>query len=96
MDDLRDYRFYENDLVHPNDLAIDYVFEKLTYCCFSEETISLNNQIKEIRNASAHKPFNENSEAHRKFRFAFFKKCKDLKRLHPQLDLNAELEFFRE
>ncbi|MCE3280581.1 MAG: hypothetical protein K0S44_2772 [Bacteroidetes bacterium] len=95
IDDLRDYRFYEEDLVHPNDLAIDYVFEKLTQSCFTEETISVNNQIKEIRNAAAHKPFNENSQAHRKFKLAFLKKCEDLKRLHPQLHLNAELEFFR-
>lgn len=95
IDDLRDYRFYDADLVHPNDLAIDYVFERLTECCFSEEAISLNNKIKEIQNAASHKPFNVNSEAHRKFRISFFQKCEQMKASHPYIDLSTELDYFR-
>jgi hypothetical protein len=94
IDDLRDYRFFKEDLVHPNELAIQYVFEKLKIASFSEATEQLFLRISEIRNALAHRPFNENSEAHKKFRTSYALRCKQLVKEFPFLDLNEELLYF--
>ncbi len=67
MDDLRDYRFYENDLLHPNSTAIEYIWEKFSASLFDEETRSLNRLIEKIIKAQHHKPRNPHSEQHKIF-----------------------------
>ncbi|MDF1673335.1 MAG: GSCFA domain-containing protein [Vicingaceae bacterium] len=67
IDELRDYRFYNDDLVHPTDLAVNYVWERFSECYFSEETQLLNTQINKIQTALNHKPFNPESEEYQKF-----------------------------
>lgn len=67
MDELRDYRFFEKDMLHPNQLAIDYIWEKLSYAFFSNKTIEINKEVDVIQKALAHKPFNADSNAHLKF-----------------------------
>lgn len=67
MDDLRDYRFYKEDLIHPSPQAVDYIWEKFTEIYFSEETLTLNQKINKINAALAHRPFNSESESHQKF-----------------------------
>jgi hypothetical protein len=94
IDDLRDYRFYKEDLVHPNEQAIGYVFEKLKDAAFSEEAKETCKEISEIRNAAAHRPFNESSEAHKKFKAVFVKRCTRLQQNFPFLNFDAELNYF--
>jgi len=67
IDELRDYRFYKDDLVHPTELAVNYVWEKFSACFFDDETIQLNTAINKIQNALTHKPFNPESEEHQQF-----------------------------
>jgi hypothetical protein len=67
MDDLRDYRFYKTDLIHPSDDAIQYIWEKFVASYFSEYAIQTSSQIEKIISAAHHKPFNPNSDAHQKF-----------------------------
>jgi len=67
LDDLRDYRFFANDMLHPNELAIKYIFEKFARTYFSEETTNLNKEIETVLTAQTHRAFNPNSEAHQKF-----------------------------
>jgi hypothetical protein len=67
MDDLRDYRFFDRDLIHPNDLAIDYVFEKFQQTFFSEETKKLTDEIDQFEKAKAHKALYPESKSHQKF-----------------------------
>jgi hypothetical protein len=95
IDDLRDYRFYAEDLVHPNYFATQYVWEKFTGACMSEATRSLMEDIHSINLAYAHKPFNAHSEQHKKFLNNFYEKTKELQEKHPYLDFSKELEFFR-
>jgi hypothetical protein len=94
LDDLRDYRFFKTDLVHPNEQAIQYVFSKLKQCAFGPETIQLFGQVEEIITAIEHKPFNPDSNAHHKFKDAFLEKCHLLSKICPSLDLSKEVEFF--
>ena len=62
MDDLRDYRFYKEDLVHPNEMGIEYTWEKFQSCCFNESTATLYNQVKKINQAVNHRSISNNPE----------------------------------
>ncbi|TCP25084.1 GSCFA family protein [Tenacibaculum skagerrakense] len=67
MDELRDYRFYREDMIHPNQTAINYIWEKFVYTWFSESSLATMKRVEEIQKGLTHKPFNPNSEAHQKF-----------------------------
>ena len=67
MDELRDYRFYSEDMIHPNKIAINYIWEKFTETWFGENSKSIMKEIELIQKGMAHKPFYENSENHQKF-----------------------------
>lgn len=67
MDDLRDYRFYKNDLIHPSEMAEDYIWEKFQQTYFSGQTLKIVTEWNKIRTALAHRPFNPKSENHQKF-----------------------------
>jgi hypothetical protein len=94
IDDLRDYRFYAEDLVHPNYFATQYVWEKFIDSCMDEKTKTLIEEIHSINLAYQHKPFNPSSEQHKKFLKAFYNKTKTLQQQYSYLDFKKELEFF--
>jgi hypothetical protein len=94
VDDLRDYRFYAEDLVHPNYFATRYVWEKFSAACIDAESLSFMERIKKIHDAMHHKPRQPESEKHR----AFMKKMKEevnmLSAELPYLDLSDALTYF--
>ena len=94
IDILRDHRYYDIDFVHPNYLATDYVWGRLTEACMDEETIKLMKQVHEIAIARAHKPRFPQTEAHKKFMESYVQKIRALIAQHPYLQLNEELEYF--
>ena len=67
MDDLRDYRFYKTDLVHPNEMAVDYIWELFKETWISESSKDVMNDIEDIQRSLAHRPFDPESDAHKKF-----------------------------
>ncbi|NQY05287.1 MAG: GSCFA domain-containing protein [Flavobacteriaceae bacterium] len=67
IDDLRDYRFYKEDMIHPNQQAVDYIWEKFQDVWVSEEAKTIMNRVQEVQRGLAHKPFNPEGEAHKKF-----------------------------
>lgn len=67
IDDLRDYRFYKPDMLHPNETAEEYIWNKFVETYMSDETINTICEWKKILKAMSHKPFNPESEAHQKF-----------------------------
>lgn len=67
MDELRDYRFYAQDMLHPNQTAIDYIWIKFFENYIDEKEISTMNQVCEIQRSLKHRAFNPNSESHLKF-----------------------------
>ena len=67
MDELRDYRFYKSDMVHPNELAVDYIWEKFKSVWISKEAFSTMEKVEEIQRGMLHRPFNPKSEEHQKF-----------------------------
>jgi hypothetical protein len=96
IDDLRDYRFYAEDLAHPNYFATQYVWERFVDTCIGAETKDLMEEIHSINLAYNHKPFNPTSEQHKKFLNSFYEKAKKLQEQHPYLDFSKELEFFNQ
>jgi len=94
IDDLRDYRFYAEDLVHPNYFATQYVWEKFTAACIAEESRRTMEEIAAIRAAFTHKPFHAGSAQHRKFLNDFFRRTQDLLQRFPFLDFEEELRYF--
>ena len=90
MDDLRDYRFYEADMIHPNRVAIDYIWDHFQKCLFSEETRLLNQKIAKIVVASEHRPFNPDSEQHQNFIRQQLKEIEQLNNNYSSLDFEKE------
>ncbi len=67
MDELRDYRFYKEDMIHPSQTAIDYIWNKFVDTWFPEQSLFTMKKVEEIQKGVAHRPFNPNSEAHQTF-----------------------------
>jgi len=67
MDDLRDYRFYKSDMIHPNKTAIEYIWNQFKNTWIDENSFDLMNEIDTIQKGLAHRPFNENSTQHKLF-----------------------------
>ena len=87
LDDLRDYRFYSSDLIHPTSDAIDYIWKKFIAHYFDLETKIFLEEWEEITKALTHKPFQPTSQAHQDFL------KETLKRLHElKLKVNVEEE----
>ena len=78
MDELRDYRFYAEDLLHPSQIAIDYIWERFFETTISEEWYSTMEEIADIQKGLAHRPFNANSESHRQFLLKLQSKIRDI------------------
>ncbi len=94
IDDLRDYRFYAEDMVHPNYAATNYVWEKFVTACVDEPSQALMKEINIINAAKNHKPFNPASEAHKKFLQTNLEKVNRLASLHNYIDFSKEKGFF--
>jgi hypothetical protein len=96
MDELRDYRYYETDMLHPNKLATDYIWEKFSETHFSEKCLSAINEIKVIAEARMHRPRNIHSEAHQKFLKKQIKLIDQLELKYGHLNLEEDKNYFRE
>ncbi|MCE7057097.1 GSCFA domain-containing protein [Algoriphagus sp. AGSA1] len=89
IDELRDYRFYKEDLIHPSVEAENYIWKKWGNSNFSEETRHKTEQIHKINQELAHRPLNPKSDAHRKFLRNLLQK---LERLNGEFDFSKEME----
>jgi lysophospholipase L1-like esterase len=67
IDDLRDYRFYNNDMLHPNETAVNYIWDNFKEVWVSEKSVSIMKEVDTIQKGLLHKPFNPNSEQYQKF-----------------------------
>ena len=85
MDELRDYRFYTDDMLHPNSLAIDYIWKLFSENWMTQETLDLNNDIDKIQKALSHRPREENSIGHKKFLTKLQGKIEEIQKKHPEI-----------
>jgi hypothetical protein len=94
IDDLRDYRFYAEDMVHPNYMATDYVWEKFCEACIKKNTREIMKEINQVNAAKAHKPFQPQSMAHKSFLQKHLEKVLAMKEQYPFIDFSEDIDFF--
>ncbi|HSH50672.1 MAG TPA: GSCFA domain-containing protein [Bacteroidales bacterium] len=95
MDDLRDYRFYADDMLHPSNEAIEYIWDQFAETYFNEDTKGVIQDIYKIVLAKNHRPLNPETEQHKKFLKAQIKQITKLSKEYPFVDLSEELIFFK-
>lgn len=94
IDVLRDYRFYDIDLVHPNYPATDFVMEKFMDHMVDETSKLLSQEIRQVVIARNHRPFQPKTKAHQQFLLRNLQLTKELQARYPYLDLREELDYF--
>ena len=85
MDELRDYRFYNEDMIHPNQVAIDYIWQRFSETTISEESHSIMKEVETIQKGLQHRPFNPNSASHQQFLAKLHDKMMKLQNRFPQI-----------
>lgn len=93
LDDLREYRYFSDDLLHPNHLAIQYIWEKFGAVYFSPKTLQLNEQVEQFKKMLAHRVQNKKSKEAQLFYKRIREKHKTLSTQHPYLDFSEELAY---
>ena len=87
MDELRDYRFYASDMLHPSAQAVDYIWERLVDVCFSSEAKQLLEEWRPLQQALAHKPFHPESPAYKEFMDKTMLKLTELRKKYSNFAL---------
>ncbi len=91
LDELRDYRFYAQDMLHPSDVAVEYIWEAFCETFFGRETRRTLALVEEVRRALAHKPFHPEGEAYRGFIEGTLKRIMDCTADNPTMDFTKEI-----
>ena len=93
MDDLRDYRFYASDMIHPSQDAEGYIWEKFKEKYFNTETIRILDQWRNVQTALAHRPFHPKGTAHQRF---LTNTLQALQELESSIDVSSEIKFIKD
>lgn len=93
-DELRDYRFYADDMVHPTPLAIDYIWQRFAQVAIEKESLDIIERIKKISQAAMHRPLNPNSESHKEFCRRQLAEIEKFKLSFPTIDFSKEKAIF--
>jgi hypothetical protein len=94
MDDLRDYRFYADDMLHPSEQAINYIWKAFSSCYLDAKTINTWKEAEKISRAVNHRINNESPAGLRQFAGRMLEQISGLKVREPAIDLSAEEEYF--
>lgn len=95
MDDLRDYRFFNTDMTHPSNEAIQYIWEKFSDAFFIKDTKVINKEVLKLSRAYSHKLFFPESDEAKKFAKANLKLIDHLHQLNQNIDTSEELKYFQ-
>lgn len=95
LDDLRDYRFYAADMLHPSEVAVAYIWQHFADAFFTSETKALLTDLEKIQTAVRHRPFNPDTEQHKNFARGQLQAIGRLQAMHPDLDFSAEQTHFQ-
>jgi len=95
MDDLRDYRFYAEDMIHPNASAIEYIREKFTSTFIDIASLEIMKKVMKLKRAMEHRPFGKDSQMYKKFRNDQLNFTIELQKEFPFLNLLEFEEFFK-
>ena len=93
-DELRDYRFYADDMTHPSDVAVDYIWQRFAEAVFDSPTRRAAEDAQRIVQASEHRPFAPDSEQYRTFCRTMANRIEALEAQYPTMDFAGEKEYF--
>ena len=96
MDELRDYRFYDRDMVHPSQQAVDYVWEKFSETYFDEATHSVNREWGRLLQALRHRPLTPDRKTYRQFVVQNILKLEKFREKYTFFDVTDELAAARQ
>ncbi|MBO7496408.1 MAG: GSCFA domain-containing protein [Salinivirgaceae bacterium] len=91
LDDLRDYRFYDTDMVHPSAVAVDYIWQNIRNNCIDKADNALMDEISKIITAANHRPLNPDTEEHKQFAKRQREITTQFAMSHPYIDLSEEI-----
>ena len=89
-DELRDYRFYAEDMLHPSQQAVAYIWERFAEAFFSEDTRRFLEKWRPIKEALAHRPFRPDSDEYKEFLAATMRKAELLARKYPDMEWDGK------
>ena len=95
MDELRDYRFYADDMLHPSPLAIDYIWQRFIENFLSTDTSAILKEWGDIQKAINHKPFQPDSEAYKRFILQTLLKMERISEKIPSFDIRKKIEIVK-
>lgn len=75
LDELRDYRYYADDMLHPSDMAVNYIWKRFSETYFADDTLQLKKELEQLKSDLSHRPFQPHSDSHN----AFLKKVEEKK-----------------
>jgi hypothetical protein len=90
LDELRDYRYYAEDMIHPSLIAIDYIWEKLCFAFIYKDTLKTMKEIENIQKAVQHRPFFPDTKTHQDFLKSLFIKICEIENKHQNLHFSEE------
>ncbi|MGK4567093.1 GSCFA domain-containing protein [Flavobacterium sp. 3HN19-14] len=85
MDELRDYRFYAEDMLHPNQTAIDYIWQRFSENYLTSEALAFSTEIDAVQKSLLHRPFNPETEQHQQFLSKLQQKINAIQEKYPQI-----------
>ena len=94
MDDLRDYRFYADDMLHPSSFAVDYIWEKFSEMYFDKQTIELQSSVKKITKSVEHRIMTDSKIKKKAFAEKILKQINDITAKINLIDFSSETEYF--
>lgn len=94
-DELRDYRFYATDMLHPTEQAVDYIWERFSDTYFSQSTTDFIAEWRPLKQALAHKVLDATSNDFMKFKQSSIEKLNSIAEKYPLLDVTNELQYFK-
>lgn len=94
MDDLRDYRYYDDDMLHPSSSAINYIWEEFSKCWFDEKTVDLWREISKITKATSHIIQSGSAADLRTFAENMLARIQAVNKRNPSINLEAERKYF--
>ncbi len=94
MDDLRDYRFYDNDMLHPSEAAVEYIWDAFSDCYLDGDTIDLWKEVARITRAVSHRIRSGSQESIKIFAEAILKKIDSVSAIRPSINLDPERRYF--
>lgn len=95
MDDLRDYRFYDSDMLHPSQLAIDYIWQKFSDALIEHQAMQVTEKVHRIQQALSHRPVNPKSHEFKMFVDKILNAIDSLQKQYPFLNFEEEVIKFR-